>query len=327
MKSDPPAPVQAGRWRPRNILLGADGLVRPLWRALAFAVCFPLLSSLLPLRAVQSGLPGNASLTVGDSALAATALLLSWGLLATLDRRSFRVLGLWFYPTWARELLIGVGIGGALMVLVVGLQAAFGGVRYSGVGSAPQAALGAALLLVAPFLMWALLEEVLFRGYGFQRLVDAVGGPAAIAVFSVFFAAGHFGTPGATRVSTANTVLQGALFAVAYLKTRALWMPLGLHFAWNYTMMVVPSLRLGNIRMDFGEPLFRVERSGPEWLSGGAFGPEGSVVLTVATAALLVWMVRTRRLATSVAMNDLLSTRNATSSVEGHPPADRQADA
>jgi len=290
----------------RTIFLGTAGLVRPLWRALAFTVLFALSARLLPLDALRLALPRNVSVTLGNLALAATALFLSWGLLAVLDRRGYRVLGLWFHPAWLRESCTGVGIGCGLMTVVVGVQAALGAVHYAGVGPAPLAALRNALSLVVPFVVWAALEEVLFRGYAFQRLVDSVGSLAAIALLSVVFAAGHFGTPGATWVSTANTVLQGALFAVAYLRTRALWLPIGLHFAWNYAMMVVLSLPLESIRMELGEPLFRAELVGPAWLSGGAYGPEGSLALTVLATALLVWMVRTPLLRTSAAMSDLL---------------------
>ena len=320
MRSTPSTPVPGRKWRPRDIILGADGLVRPLWRAVAFLVLTTVLGSMWHmalLREVTSSLPKNAGRMLAQSVLIVTWLLLSWVLLAALDRRSFRVLGLWFYPAWARELFVGIGIGSGMMAVVVGLQAAFGAVRYAGVGPAPQAALTNAAYLAAVFFVWAAFEEVVLRGYAFQRLVDSVGRLAAIAIFPALLAVGHSGTPGATWFSTVNTVLQGVLFGVAYLKTRALWMPIGLHFAWNYTMMVVLSVPVSGLSIiRFGEKVFRVELFGPEWLSGGAYGPEGSVVLTVAAAALLVWMVRTPLLATSAAMNDILKKREATPPVE-----------
>jgi len=85
-------------------------------------------------------------------------------------------------------------------------------------------------------LLAAVFEEVAFRGYAFQRMVDAAGPIVAAAVFSGLFGALHLSNPSATPLSTANTALAGVLFSLAYLKTRGLWLPIGLHWAWNFTM-------------------------------------------------------------------------------------------
>jgi len=117
------------------------------------------------------------------------------------------------------------------------------------------------------------------------------------------FGFAHLGNPSATPLSTANTVLAGVLLAAAYLKTRALWLPIGLHWAWNFLMGPVLGLPVSGYRLG-GLPGARV--SGPEWLTGGTYGPEGSVVLTVVCAVATVWLWRSRSVAPSTAMQQAL---------------------
>ncbi|HEX9760447.1 MAG TPA: CPBP family intramembrane glutamic endopeptidase [Candidatus Acidoferrales bacterium] len=301
----PPQPVPLrGGW-----VLGPDHLIRPFLRALLFAV-FAVISALLVAGAVTTltrGAGGATRLIVYYAVLVSVHLLLTWWMLTLVDRASFRTLGLWFYPGWARELGIGAVLGLGVQTVTVAILVAGGWVEYTGVAPdtsrvLPSVAGAAVLLLLAG--SW---EEIVFRGYPFQRLVDSVGALGAVAVFSILFGAVHTANPSANALSTANTVLAGALLAAAYLKTRALWLPIGLHVMWNFSMGMLYSLPISGIR--FGTPPLVAEPHGPEWLSGGAYGPEGSVVLTVAAAALLVWMVRTPLLATSAAMNDILRKR------------------
>jgi len=290
----------------RWFFLGPDHLVRPIWRALLFVVLGLVLITLL------TGALGGFAGHLGSSRAAVfyvlvngLLLLETWFLLSVLDRRSFRTVGLWFYGEWWRELLLGICFGAGLVGVVVGFQVLFGGVAFH--GAAPKAAEalrgvpGAAgfLLLAAAF------EEIAFRGYGFQRLVDSLGALGGVAAFSAVFGVGHMTNPGATPLSTANTILAGVLLAVAYLKTRALWMPIGLHWAWNFVMGSVLSLPVSGIRI--GAPVFAVEVSEPEWLSGGSYGPEGSVVLTAVCTAAIVWLWRTREVHPSGEMDQALN--------------------
>ena len=82
----------------------------------------------------------------------------------------------------------------------------------------------------------SLAEELMFRGYPFQRLVEAIGAGGAIVVFSVLFGVVHLMNPGANPWGLLNTVVIGVVLSVAYLRTRALWLPWGIHFAWNATL-------------------------------------------------------------------------------------------
>src|SRR2546430_16785770 len=108
----------------------------------------------------------------------------------------------------------------------------------------------------------------------------------------------------ATPLSTANTTLAGVLFSLAYLKTRGLWLPIGLHWAWNFTMGPILSLPVSGMR--FGPTLLRSQLTGAKWLTGGAYGPEGGAVTTVVCVAAIFWLARTQRFAPSPAMEEAL---------------------
>jgi hypothetical protein len=94
------------------------------------------------------------------------------------------------------------------------------------------------------------------------------------------------------------------LFSVAYLRTRALWLPLGLHWAWNFFQGEVFSLPVSGIR--FAKPMLQVAAVGPAWFTGGDYGPEGGLAVTVVALAGIFWLARTRRLASSPAMREVL---------------------
>jgi membrane protease YdiL (CAAX protease family) len=232
-------------------------------------------------------------------------LALAWLFLRALDRRGFRALGLWFYAGWGRESLVGIGIGAGLVTTVVLGMALTQVVSYEGMN--PAAGVWTGTLVSAGVLfLAAAFEEIVFRGYAFQRLVDSFGKLGAILILSALFGLGHLGNPSANPLSTANTVLAGVLLSVAYLKTRALWMPTALHWTWN--LMVGPIYSLPVSGAHIGPGLFVAEIGGPEWLSGGAYGPEGSVVLTVVCAAAIIWLARTEAVAPSLAMQETLKS-------------------
>jgi membrane protease YdiL (CAAX protease family) len=307
------APSASPSWlSPQRWFLGPDKLLRPFWRALLF-----LAAGFVIVVLVQTGLklvlPGRATGWVLDAtyvAMNSGLLLLSWAFLTLLDRRGYRALGLWPYPRWAWEFTGGFGFGAALMLLTALAMVILQALTFHAISAGSAAAmsfLGNAFFL----LLAAAFEEIAFRGYAFQRLVDSWGKLGAILALSALFGAAHITNHSSTPLSTANTILAGALLAVAYLKTRGLWLPIGLHWSWNLLMGPVLALPVSGNRI--GPGLCVVEVSGPEWLSGGAYGPEGSVVLTVVCTAALVWLALTEKLNVAPAMADewKLSTSDA----------------
>ncbi len=286
---------------PRRWFLGDDGTVRPLWRSLLFIVLSVSLYYLIApaMYSVTKILPKALAWPLRSVALCGAFLLESWLLLAVFDRRSFRTLGLWFFAGWGREFARGVAVGGALIGGAVLAMVAARSVTYH--AFSPEEMTGvltwAVILLLAS--AW---EEITFRGYGMQRLIEAVGEPGGVLVFSALFAAVHMANPGSTTLSAVNTFLAGVLLSLAYLKTRALWLPIGLHWSWNFLMGQVFSLPISGL--NFAPRLFKAEVSGPDWISGGSYGPEGSIVLTVVCILAILWMGQTKAISPSPAMEE-----------------------
>jgi len=307
--------------RPAGFFTGPDGKIRPIWRAFLYAgagLVAITAAALLFAILVEVFAPGTMRSRDGAALMMArptifiliyaasdtVLILLAWLFLTAFDRRSFRALGLWLYCGWGRELLFGVGLGVAVLIVGVGISAALRATVFHGTAEiSPSTLLG--LAKIAALLLFAAAnEEFLFRGYTFQRLVDSVGALWAVLIASALFGVLHLWNPSVTPLSTANTVLAGVLFSLAYLKTRALWLPIGLHWAWNFTMGPVLGLPVSGLHVT--PTLFRAELAGPQWLAGGAYGPEGGVLLTVVCVVAIFWLARTRKIAPSPAMQEVL---------------------
>ncbi|MBI4492569.1 MAG: CPBP family intramembrane metalloprotease [Chloroflexi bacterium] len=215
-----------------------------------------------------------------------------------LDRASLASLGLQPARSWPRELLMGFLLGAALMSAVFAIEVLAGGYAI-GPGRAAAgpgtvvAILGQALLT---FLLVGLGEELVARGYVLQNLALEWGLPIAVVASSVLFGAAHLANPGANLVSTLGVTVAGLLLAASYLATRRLWMPIGLHWAWNFFQGPIYGFAVSGLA---GQGLLEARAQGPEWLTGGAFGPEASVVAItvelVATAGLLAWAAQRAR--------------------------------
>ncbi len=286
---------------PRRWFIGDDGLVRPIWRcflfiALGFALYVLVAQALYGLPGVW---PREIRMTIRLLAMVGGLLALSWLLLTVFDRRRFTSLGLWFYSGAGREFALGSLIGGVLIGAVVLAMVVARAVTYH--AYAPQE-LNGVLLWAAILLVASAGEEIAFRGYGMQRLIQAVGEPAGVLGFSALFALVHLSNPGSTTLSAINTFLAGILLSMTYLKTRALWLPIGLHWAWNFLMGQVFSLPLSGL--NFAPRLFKAELSGPEWISGGSYGPEGSILLTVVCILAILWLGQTRSISPSPAVEE-----------------------
>jgi len=289
----------------RSALSAPGVLIHPVLRVLLFiAVGFLLLmvvNSVAP--GAAPGMPRGTRSPLWYVLATSGLLLESWLFLRAFHGRSYRALGIWFYPGWGRELTAGVAIGAGLLIAVVAALATTRAVIYRG-PTGDAHALPGLLLLGGWMLLAAAFEEILFRGYLFQRLVDGAGPVVAVAIFSMLFAAAHLANPSTTALSTANTFLSGVLLSVAYLKTRALWLPIGLHWAWNFTMGPLFSLPVSGLSLQ--PTLLHFDFTGAKWLSGGAYGPEGGAALTVACLVATLWLGRTRRVSPSPAMAEVL---------------------
>ncbi len=298
----------------QRIFLGEDGLVRPIWRVVLFVFIAYLsltgaskgLYALMPfvpaLRSDTLRFGGNVQYLLSNGAL----LLVTAFFIRVFDRRSFRTLGLWFYAGWAKEAALGVCCGGALIAATVGGIVASGGAYYAGLAGDFVDFIFNGSITAIFVLLAAAVEEIAFRGYAFQRLVDSIGRLGAVLAVSALFGVAHIQNPAVTPLSTANTALAGVLLAVAYLKTRGLWLPLGLHWAWNFFLGPVFGLPVSGYTDVFRPYLLKAQVGGPAWLTGAQYGPEGSIILTGACITAIVWLARTKSVFASPAMAEVL---------------------
>ena len=138
------------------------------------------------------------------------------------------------------------------------------------------------------FIPAALHEELVFRGYPYQVL-RGVNRPLAIIVSSTVFAGLHSGNDDVTRLALVNIFLGGVILALAYERYQRLWMPIGLHFVWN--IMSGPILGYDVSGFTSSRSVLVAVVHGPQILTGGAFGIEGSILLTGVeiVAATVLW--------------------------------------
>ena len=200
------------------------------------------------------------------------------------QRAPIKAMGLDLRLGWRREFALGAAIGWGGMLACVLPIAIIGGLVVTVYTTWHQFAL--ILVDLAVLAIAALAEEVAFRGYPFQRLIEAIGPTAATFFISILFGLIHWNNPGATGASTLVTILSGWLLALAYLRTRALWVAWGFHFAWNAAMGVLFGLPVSGIT-NFS-PVIASNTIGPSWITGGDYGPEGSAICAIVMLVLLV---------------------------------------
>lgn len=184
-----------------------------------------------------------------------------------------------------RDLALGLG-GGALLFSLVTAVAALAGV-YDIVGWGSTRSILYALVMIG--IVPGVTEEVLFRGILFRHLEDFGGSWFALALTSALFGVAHIFNPNATIFSSfAIAVEAGILLGGAYMLTRSLWAPIGVHAAWNFTQGEIFDVPVSG--MD-GKGLVEAKLSGPELLSGGTFGLEASVIALVIATSAGIWLV------------------------------------
>ena len=202
------------------------------------------------------------------------------------ERGDFDLIGLAWNPASRRNLSLGLagGAGAALLVLVPPLMVGAAEMRPSAEnpGGGGQVALVSVALLFG-----AAGEEMLFRGYGFQTLLARLGPFATILPVAVLFGAAHSANPDATALGLVNTVAWGVLLGYAFLRSGDLWLPIGLHYGWNVVLPMFGTHLSGFTMSVTGYEMYW--RAGELW-SGGAYGPEGSLLTLLVLAVLVLFI-------------------------------------
>lgn len=283
----------------------ATGRLRSGWRLLGFLVLFVVITAIgmITVRTILGGLPRQSALQF--SVLAVTATLATSVARRVLDRRSLVSLGLAWDRYALPDLLSGVGNSALLMTAVflvmwwTGLIEVRGLTWWSadppGVARFSAQAVPVVLAVLYKLALVAWWEELVFRGYFFQNLAEGTGLLGAVIISSLVFGFGHAFNPDASLRSSILVALVTPQLIYAYLKTGRLWLPIGLHLGWNFFQAPV----FGFAASGQDSPsLVAQSPLGPEWLSGGAFGAEGSLLIvpfTLMSCLVIHWWVRATR--------------------------------
>jgi membrane protease YdiL (CAAX protease family) len=294
-----------------------QGRLRPTWRAVfytlamilgSFALQIPLVFVLIAL--VLLGIIDQASLMD----LAASQPLLVLGTLINLllilpltylfrrflDGDTVLSLGLARAAGWLRDMVAGLLLGTVLIGAIFAVEWAMGWLTVEGFRWQVQSP----LLVVVNLLIYLLLmvavafyEELAYRGYILQNLNADWAVFVAVVASSLVFGLFHGLNPNVTWLALLNIFLAGVVLAACYLVTRSLWLPMAFHFSWNVVQGAIFSYPVSGLP---AEGLLLTSTVGNPLLTGGAFGPEGGLLSTVALclALLLLWACRRRVRAT-----------------------------
>jgi membrane protease YdiL (CAAX protease family) len=201
--------------------------------------------------------------------------------------------GLWLNRASGENLLFGLAGGAGAACLVLAPPVLLGIAHLTSTPS-DQPSAGTIVFVTFLLIAGATGEELLFRGYGFQVLLADWGPYATILPVGVVFALLHGSNPGATWFSTANTAGFGILFGYAYLRSRDLWLPIGLHFGWNFTLPLF-GVNVSGLRMKVTG--YEMSWTAGNLWSGGDYGPEASLMTSVVLflLAFYLWKAPVRR--------------------------------
>ena len=273
----------------RSLLERPDGSLRAGWKVLLFAAVNGGTLALVEAMHRSAPLPGLDPWLLWLAATAAATLGVSW-LFLSLEGNPLVSIGLRPSKSWGLQFAAGTAGGGLLILLVAVSVRGFDGFHWV------RALGGATALGSGAWIFWAVAirEELLFRGYAFQRLIEGTGDWPALVLGAGYFAYAHWGNPGmtgATRIwASLNIGLAGILLGLGYLKTRSLALPMGLHLGWNWTQGSLLGFGVsGTSTGSLWEPVFHQR---PTWLTGGAFGLEASLPCTLFTLLAIVVLAR-----------------------------------
>jgi membrane protease YdiL (CAAX protease family) len=177
------------------------------------------------------------------------------------------------------DLLTGIVITFVMMGLIFTIQWVAGWITFEAfawqVDSLPTFLLETFIIIIV-FVLVGWNEELLSRGYHLQTIESGLSTFWAVLLSSAIFSILHIGNPNATLISTLGILLAGVFLAYAYLRTRQLWLPIGLHIGWNFFEGPVFGFPVSGLDI---YQLTRITVDGPELWTGGAFGPEAGLVL------------------------------------------------
>lgn len=280
-----------------EFLIGEDGKLRPIWRAIIFFILTFVVPYFLPDPGTYAAAMG---LHVGNgftpAAIAAGELenlsltLIATGIFAWYEGRSIGSYGMPIAPALGRRTWEGV-IAGVVMAGGVALgMLASGAMQIHGFALAGGALIASALAWAVTMIIVGVSEEFWFRAYFFQTLWRSMGfWPAAIVVALLFAGIHYFFKPGENIWDVITLVWFSLLICYSVLKTGTLWFAVGLHFAFDFMQFFVIGTPNGTFLPE--GRLLNATFNGPWWLTGGVLGTEASLLMypLLALVTLYIW--------------------------------------
>jgi uncharacterized protein len=282
--------VRAVLYGPAELRAGWRLLVFLCLIVITFLVMTPLLS---PLR---GHLNTQESRAVTRTLATLVPLLIAGAVMAKLEGRKMAYYGLPWRNTLGRQFWLGVIIGFPTMTAVVAAMHLAGVLSFT--EGTPR---GSVIWLYAIayalfFIVGALFEEFLCRGYLLFTLMTGVGFWPAAVLSSLLFGILHTGNPGETLFGCFSTGVFGFLFCVMLRRTGSLWMPVGFHAAYNWGEAFFYGTPDSGMLSE--QRFLTAKLSGPVWLTGGTAGPEGSclcvAIVVLVTIAFAFWRRETK---------------------------------
>lgn len=225
--------------------------------------------------------------------LSAGGLMAGWAVLTGVDGRPPGALGFAFSRAAVSETLAGLALGAGLIGGAAALLLVSGGARFAPDSGGAIDYLGALGWTLLYFWLAAAYEEIWFRGYGFQALVEGLGAWPAVIASSALFSLLHGANPNFGPAAFANIFLAGVMLALAYLRTRSLWFATALHTGWNWAMASLFAFPVSGLTL-IDTPLYDAVETGDDLWTGGEFGPEAGLVGTIVLVVGVWFLMRGR---------------------------------
>ena len=214
-----------------------------------------------------------------------------------LDKRSFESLGLKLDRHTLIDLLTGIGITFVQMGFIYVVMLSLGWLTFEGFAwefDPVNVVVMGVLSFFVVFIFVGWNEELLSRGYHLQTIASGLNLFWGVVISSAVFGLLHLGNPNATWVSAAGIFFAGVYLAYGYIRTRQLWLPIGLHIGWNFFEGVVFGFPVSGLDI---YALTRITVHGPELWTGGAFGPEAGLIVlpSLIVGAILIYLYTLKR--------------------------------
>jgi uncharacterized protein len=276
--------------------------IRPGWRALLYLLLSTMGSAFLifihlaiTVRIVPSAVNFPRLSPLAPYAMTCVAAVAAaYIMLRYFDDRPLGMLGYSIHNRAGLEILQGMLLGFFMVSCLTGIEWAAGFASFSWVGFDARRLTSLFSFYLVFFSVSSAMEELLTRGYAFQALVQGIGKIGAVGISAIVFSLAHLNNPHVDVTALLNTILAGVWLSLAYLKTRSLWLPTSLHMTWNLSLGFICGYPVSGAFVP--DSMLKLSQRGPEWVTGGPYGPESGVLSTGILLAATLLLLRSKRI-------------------------------